>query len=109
MGPHAVESTLALPLKSGSTTERTRVHCTASAFPSQNALTPWTARGSPAAAASAAIAASAVRVSAAIAASVAGAAAPPGAFGCHSLSVYPDSGAPGPAAAGVCLVPVAAA
>ena len=39
---------------------------------------------------------------------VAGAAAPLAAFACQSPSVYPDSGAPGPAASVVCPAPAAA-
>src|SRR5271157_3196010 len=80
-------------------------YCNRSSF--RDGLTSWTAPGS-LAAFSAATAAPAVGVFAAIAVSVAGASAPPAAFVLHSPSVYPDSGAPGPAAAGVCLVPVAA-
>ena len=70
-------------------------------------LTSWPVPGSRVAV-SVATAASAVGVFAAIAASVAGAFAPPAAFVRHSPSVYPASRAPGPAFAGVCLVPVAA-
>src|SRR5579862_7229349 len=77
-------------------------------FPPEDGITSWTVPGL-LAAVSAATAASAVGVFPAIAASVADGSAPPAVFARHSLSVYPGSRAPGPASAGACLVPAAAA